>query len=152
MMNWLKKLMLFRVLTLAIQLKKTDYNTKINEIKNKINDHDHGKYITIQEFISLKSQHIAARLKQANLANKNDISDFINSFDLDKKVEKLATKTELKAEQDKIEKLQTYEVFVSYWWITKFLNISTNFQHFHNASLSQRHSQNGNLGVVERKN
>ena len=105
--------MLFRVLILAIQLKKIDYNTKFNEIKNKINDHDHGKHITIQEFISLKSEHFAARLKQANLANKN-ISDFINSFDLDKKVEKLATKTELKAEQYIIEKLQAHEVFLSY--------------------------------------
>ena len=34
--------------------KKTDYNAKINEIKNKIiTDHDHDKYITTQEFNKL---------------------------------------------------------------------------------------------------
>ena len=33
-------------------VKKTDYNTKINEIENKIaTDHDHDKYITIQNLI-----------------------------------------------------------------------------------------------------
>ena len=32
-------------------VKKTDYNTKISEIENKITtDHDHDKYITIPEF------------------------------------------------------------------------------------------------------
>ena len=29
---------------LAIQLKKTDYNTKISEIEKKITDPDHDKY------------------------------------------------------------------------------------------------------------
>ena len=31
-------------------VKKTDYNTKINEIKNKITDHDRDQYTTIPEF------------------------------------------------------------------------------------------------------
>ena len=36
---------------LVIQLKKTNYNTKFNEIEKKITaDHDHDKYIIIQEF------------------------------------------------------------------------------------------------------
>ena len=30
-------------------VKKTDYNTKINEIEKKTTDHDHGKYITSPE-------------------------------------------------------------------------------------------------------
>ena len=35
-------------------VKKTDYNTKISEIENKITtDHDHDKYITTQEFNKL---------------------------------------------------------------------------------------------------
>ena len=33
-------------------VKKTDYNTKISEIENKINDHDHTKYITTQNLIN----------------------------------------------------------------------------------------------------
>ena len=31
-------------------VKESGYNTKICEVKNKINDHDHAKYITTQEF------------------------------------------------------------------------------------------------------
>ena len=52
-------------------VKKTDYNTKISEIENKITtSHDHDKYITTQEFNKLKSKNVTARLKQANLARK----------------------------------------------------------------------------------
>ena len=51
-------------------IKKTDYNTKINEIGNRITYHDHGKYITTPEFNKLTSENLAGRLKQANLANK----------------------------------------------------------------------------------
>ena len=38
-------------------------------------DHDHNKYIAIQNFIKLPSENLAARLKQANLGSKNDISN-----------------------------------------------------------------------------
>ena len=33
-----------------MNIMKTDYNTKINEIEKKITDHDHDKYIATQEF------------------------------------------------------------------------------------------------------
>ena len=55
--------------------KKNDYNTKINEIEKKITDHD--RYITTQEFNKLTAKNFAARLKQANLASKNDIVSFV---------------------------------------------------------------------------
>ena len=51
MMNWLKSLVLFRLLIQVIQLKKADYNAKIEEIEKKIPDHD--KYISIPEFNKL---------------------------------------------------------------------------------------------------
>ena len=38
---------------LVIQLKKTDYNTKVTEIENKLNNHNHDKYITTLEFHTL---------------------------------------------------------------------------------------------------
>ena len=59
--------------------------------------------------------NLAAKLKQANLASKNDIYEFINSSDLYKKIETWTAKAELKAEKDKIEKLQTYDssIFIS---------------------------------------
>ena len=34
-------------------VKKTDYNTKITDIENKLTNHNHGKYIDTSEFITL---------------------------------------------------------------------------------------------------
>ena len=34
-------------------VKKTDHNTKVTEIENKLNNHNHDKYITTQEFNNL---------------------------------------------------------------------------------------------------
>ena len=56
-------------------VKKTDYNTNINEIEKKISDHIHDKYITIPEFNKLTSKSFAARLKQANLVNKTEFDN-----------------------------------------------------------------------------
>ena len=47
-------------------VKKTDYNTKINEIEKKTTDHDHDQYVTIQEFHKLTAENFASRLAQAN--------------------------------------------------------------------------------------
>ena len=45
--------------------KNPDYNTKINEMENKITtDQDRYKYITTQEFNKLTSENFTARLKQ----------------------------------------------------------------------------------------
>ena len=45
-MSWLRELILFRLLILVIQLKKIDYNTKINEIERKTIDNNLGKHNT----------------------------------------------------------------------------------------------------------
>ena len=47
-------------------VQKTDYNTKIYEIEEKINNHDHDKYITTQEFNKLTLENFDIRLKQVN--------------------------------------------------------------------------------------
>ena len=57
---------------LVIWLKKTDYNTKITEIENKVNTHNHDKYITTSEFNSLAANVFNARLARANLVKKTD--------------------------------------------------------------------------------
>ena len=49
---------------LAIQSKKTDYDIKVNEIEQEINDHKHDKYITKPEFNKLIAENFAARLAQ----------------------------------------------------------------------------------------
>ena len=55
---------------LVIQLKKTDYDTKVNEIENKITDHKHDKYITTPDFNKLTAENFAAGLVQANFDDK----------------------------------------------------------------------------------
>ena len=55
---------------LIIQLKKTDYNTKVTEIENKLNNHNHDKYITTPEFNTLAADVFNVRLAQANLIRK----------------------------------------------------------------------------------
>ena len=48
---------------------------------------------------------VANKIKSEGLVNKSDIAGFINNADLDKKVETLATKAEIKGEKDKTVKL-----------------------------------------------
>ena len=45
-------------------------------------------------------------IKEKGLVDKSDISEFIGNSALDKKIGTLATKAELKSEQDKIVKLE----------------------------------------------
>ena len=48
-------------------VKKTDYNTKISEIENKITtERDHDKYITTQEFNKLTSENFTGGLTKTN--------------------------------------------------------------------------------------
>ena len=51
---------------------KTNYNTKISEIENKITDHDHDIYITTQGFNRLTTENFKARLKEVDLVTKTD--------------------------------------------------------------------------------
>ena len=62
--------------------KKSDYNTKISEIENKITtDQDHDKYSTTKEFNKLIAETFTARLAQVNLASKSDIASFVKKTD-----------------------------------------------------------------------
>ena len=84
--------MILMLLILVIQLKKTDYKSKVNEIEKKITDRNPNKYITTQAFIKLTAENFTARLKQANLARKNDIADFVKKMDFDDKLKNLNKK------------------------------------------------------------
>ena len=71
---------------MQIWQKKTDYDTKVSEIENKVNDHNHDKYITTPEFNRLTTENFKARLAQVNLITKTDfdiklrkISDSVTS-------------------------------------------------------------------------
>ena len=81
---------------------KTDYNTKISKIENKIKtDDDHDKYITTQDFLKLEAEHFTARLVQANLVCKSDIANFVRETDCDKN--DISNKTELIELSKKVE-------------------------------------------------
>ena len=43
-------------------VKKTDYNTKVTEIQNKLNNHNHYKYITTPEFNILAADDFNTKL------------------------------------------------------------------------------------------
>ena len=73
-------------------VKKTDCNTKINEIKKKIINRDHDKYIITPEFNKLIAESFATRLPQADLASKNDIAVLIEKTDFDNKIKHLNKK------------------------------------------------------------
>ena len=61
-------------------VKKIDYNTKINEIENKIIKHSHDKFIITPEFNKLTAENFDTRLKQANLVTEIDFDDRLRSF------------------------------------------------------------------------
>ena len=71
-------------------VKKTDYNTKGNEIEKKITDHSLDKYITTPEFNKLTAENFASRLGQVNLVTKTDFDDKLKN--LTKKMKSKKTK------------------------------------------------------------
>ena len=67
------------------------------------------KYYTIFGYNNFTHDILDAKIKAKKLVNKFNTSWFINNTDLDEKIKTLATKAELKAEQDKKVKLQKYD-------------------------------------------
>ena len=62
-------------------VKKTNCDTKLSELENKLSDHNCDKYITTPEFNKLTAENFAARLKQANLVTKTNFDDKLRSLD-----------------------------------------------------------------------
>ena len=62
-------------------VKKTDYNTKITDIENKLNNHNHDKYVATSEFNTLAANVFNARLAQANLITKTGFDANLSSLD-----------------------------------------------------------------------
>ena len=63
-------------------MKKTDHNTKVTETENKLNDHNHDKYIDTSKFNTLASIVFNARLAQANLITKTDFDVKLSNLKL----------------------------------------------------------------------
>ena len=64
----------------------------VSNLVKKDTDHNHDKYITTQEFNSLRGENFAARLAQANLASKNIIVNFVKNTDFHDKLKSLNKK------------------------------------------------------------
>ena len=90
---------------LVIQLKKTDYNTKITDIENKLNNHNHDKYIDTSEFNKLAVNVFNARIAQANLITKTDFDAKLSS--LNRKITQNKSKHLLV--ENELNKLKTFD-------------------------------------------
>ena len=93
-------------------VKKTDYNTKTNNIEKKITDHSHDKYTATVECGKLTLENFVARLKQTNLISKRDIANFVSKTDFNSKLKDVTSNKnelnglwkKLKQDQQKINK------------------------------------------------
>ena len=62
-------------------VKKTDYNTKVTEIENTLNNDNHDKYIDTSESNKLAVDAFNARLAQENLVTKTAFDNTVSNFD-----------------------------------------------------------------------
>ena len=85
--------------------KKTDYNTKVTETENELNNHNHDKYITTSEFDTLAADVFNVRLAQANLITKTDFDAKLLS--LNRKITKNKSKNLLV--KNELNKLKTFD-------------------------------------------
>ena len=87
-------------------MKKTDYDTKISEIENKVSDHNHDKYITTPDFNNILAPRVfTARLARANLVTKTDFDAKLQS--LNKKIN--SNKTKHLLVENEIKKLNNFD-------------------------------------------
>ena len=63
-----------KITSISGLVKKTDYNAKITDIENKLNNHNHDKYVATSEFSTLAANVFNARLAQASLITKTDFN------------------------------------------------------------------------------
>ena len=79
--------------------------TKITEIENKLNNHNHDKYFDTQEFNTLAADVFNARLAQATLITKTDFDAKFSS--LNRKT--TANKSKHLLVENKLNKLKTFD-------------------------------------------
>ena len=93
---------------LVVSLKK-DYNSKITDTENKLNNHNHDKYIDTSEFNKLAPDVFNARLTQANLIAKKDFDAKLSS--LNRKITQ--NKTKYLLVKNELNKLNTFDLSYS---------------------------------------
>ena len=86
-------------------VKKVDYNTKVTDIENKLNNHNHDKYIDTSEFNKLAADVFNARLAQTNLIKKTDFD--VKLSILTRKITE--NKTKLLLVENELKKLKNFD-------------------------------------------
>ena len=86
--------------------KKTDYDSNISELEEKLIDHDHDKYITTPEFNNLAANAFNTRLVQANLITKTDFDAKLLS--LNRKI--TANKSKNLLVENELKKLKAFDL------------------------------------------
>ena len=86
-------------------VKKADYNTKVTEIEDKLNNHNRDKYIDTSEFNKLAVDVFNARITQANLVTKTDFDAKLSS--LNRKITQNKSKHLLV--ENELNKLKTFD-------------------------------------------
>ena len=84
---------------------KTDYNTKFTEIENKLNNHNHDKYIDTQEFNKSIAVVFNARLALANVITKMEFDAKLSN--LNRKI--TANKSKHLLVEHELNKLKTFQ-------------------------------------------
>ena len=95
------------------EMPNVSYLVKKNRLwcKNKTFE---GKYFTTSNYDKFTNVILDAKTENERLVNKCDIFEFINGSDLDDKIVTLGTKADLKAEQERIAKIQAFDS--NYFW------------------------------------
>ena len=86
-------------------VKKIEYNTKVTEIENKLNNHNHDKYTDTSTFNTLATNVFNARLAQANLITTTDFDAELSS--LNRKITQNKSKHLLV--ENELNKLKTFD-------------------------------------------
>ena len=94
-----------KIPSISSLVKKTDYNTKITEIEQKLTDHNHDKYITNPEFNTMAGSVFNARLAQTNLITKTVFDAKLSS--LNRKI--TANKSKNLLVENESKKLKTFD-------------------------------------------
>ena len=86
-------------------VKKTDYTTKVDDIENKLNNHNHGKYIDTSKFNKLAADVFNASIAQANLITKTEFDAKLSN--LNRKI--TSNKTKHSLVENELNKLKTFD-------------------------------------------
>ena len=126
-------------------VKKAEYNTKISEIENKVNDHNHDKYVTTPEFNTLAADIFNARLAaQRDLMRKPEF-DFKLKGICDRVTK---NKTKHLIVENELKKIKTFGL--RYFWGKNYFEGNNGIQNALVFPTMQKHFNLSNVGQISK--